>query len=112
MLAIKKELSELHNFITSAVAELKNVIVSLPMQGHPSTSETATPTLSNMETEVEPLTATTPDFSELIASLKHDIATKLDISDLIADLKSDMALLKSHPLFCHLKPINQHIPAT
>jgi len=112
LIAIKKELSELRNFITSAVAELKNVIISLPTQGHPSTNETETLTLSNMETEVEPPTATTSDLSDLIAGLKHDIATKLDISDLIVDLKSDIALIKSHPLFCNLKPINQHIPVT
>jgi len=112
LLAIKKELSELRNFITSAVAELKNVIVSLPTQCHPSTSETETLTSSHMETEVEPPTATTPDLSDLIAGLKHDIATKLDISDLIVDLKSDIALIKSHHLFCNFKPINQPIPVT
>jgi len=95
--------SDLHNFITSTVKELKNAIVSLPTQRNPSTSEMeTTPTSSNMETEVEHPTATTPDLLELITGLKNDIATKLDISDLIANLKSDIALIKSHNLFRNL----------
>jgi len=112
LLSIKSELADLRNFITSAVAELKNAIVSLPAPCHPSTSEMETSTSSKMETEVEHPTTTTPDFSDLIAGLKHDIATKLDISDLIADLKLDIALIKSHPLFCNLRPVNHHLPVT
>jgi len=107
LLAIKKELSELRNFITSAVAELKKAIVSLPTQCHPSPSETETPNLSNMETEVEPPTANTPALSDLIADLRHDIATKTDISDLIVELRSDIAIIKSHPIFRHLTSTNQ-----
>jgi len=83
-----------------------------PTQCHPYTSKMATSTLSHMETEVKTPTVTTTDLLDLIVGLNHDIATKLDISDLIVDLKLDIALIKSHPLFCNLQPINQHIPAT
>jgi len=99
--SLRTDLNSLRSLITTAVEQLKTEIASLLV----------TPASSNMETEtdeVEPPTATTPALSDLIADLKHDIATKLDISDLIVELKSDIALIKSHPLFCNLTPINQH----
>jgi len=98
--SLKTDLNSLRSLITTAVEQLKNDIASLLV----------TPASSKMETEAdeaEPPTSTTPALSDLFANLKHDIATKMDISDLIVKLKSDIALIKSHPLFCHLKPSNQ-----
>jgi len=103
--SLKTDLNSLRSLITTAVEQLKTEIASLH----------ATPASSNMETEVDavkPPTENTPDLSDLLADLKHDIATKLDISDLIVELKSDIALIKSHPLFSNLPPINQRIPGT
>ncbi len=136
--AIKTEINALKSMITEAVTQFKTAIASIPTvrsqsgamdtddaadqkapsndmnptQCHPYTSEMATSTLSHMETEVKTPTVTTTDLLDLIVGLNHDIATKLDISHLIVNLKSDIALIKSHPLFCNLQPINQHIPAT
>jgi len=100
--ALKNDLQSLRTLITTAVEQLKMEISSL--HANLATNE--------MEMDAEKSMTTTPDLSDLIAGLKHDITTKLDISNLIIDLKSDIALIKSHPLFCHLKPINQHIPVT
>jgi len=128
--ALKNDLQSLRTLITTAVEQLKMEILSLH----------ATPATNEMETDAENCVTTTPDLSDLIADLKHDIATttiemrakfqqqetlsdfiaglkhdiatKLDISNLIVNLKLDIALIKSHPLFCNLKPINQHIPMT
>jgi len=118
LLSLRAELQSLHTLISTAVTELKTDIqeaiqsLNTPPSKLTSNTETKTPTSSNMETEDEPSAATTPELSDLIVDLKHDIATKLDISDLVANLKSDIALIKSHPLFCNLKPINQQVPAT
>jgi len=110
--SLKNEIQTLRTLLTNTVDQIKSeiasVFASIPVK--PSTSNTETLTSSNMETEVE--SPTTTDLSDLIAGLKHDIATKLDISDLIIDLKSDIALIKSHPLFCNLRPINQQHPVT
>ncbi len=112
--SLKNEIQALRTLLTNTVEQIKSEIASVlaSIQVKPSTSDTETPTSSHMETEVESPSATTPDLSDLIAGLKHDIATKLDLSDLIIDLKSDIKLIKSHPLFCHLKPINPNIPMT
>jgi len=69
-----------------------------------------------METDSDHPTDQTPEIQELIADLKHDIATittkmRTKFAQ-IADLQSDIALIKSHPLFCNLKPINQRNPVT
>jgi len=116
MQSIRNEIQELRNLLTHTVEQIKLEIASIlpqvPSASTSSTKETNTPTTSNMETEVEPPTENTSDLSDLIAGLKNDIATKLDISDLILDLKWDLALIKSHPLFCHLKPIDRNIPVT
>jgi len=118
LLSLRAEPQSLCTLISTTVTELKTDIqeaiesLNTPPSKLTSNTETKTPTLSNMETEDEPPTTTTPELSDLIADLKHDIATKLDISDLVSDLKLDIALIKSHPLFCNLKPINKQVPAT
>jgi len=113
--SLKAEILSLCTIISEAVEQFKSAIASFPT---PSPTSSHAAMSSNMETdadqpnEVEPPTATTPDLSDLIAGLKNDIATRLDISNLIIELKYDIALIISHPLFCNLKPINQHIPVT
>ncbi len=113
--SMKAEILSLRTIISEAVEQFKSAIASFPT---PSPASSHAAMSSDMETdadqhnEVEPPTVTTTDLSDLIAGLKNDIATKLDISTLIIELKSDIAVIKSHPLFCHLKPPNQHIPVT
>jgi len=94
--SFRSELQSLRTLITTVVAQLKTDIASL----HNNQASTA------METDADHPTETTPTISELMADLKHDIAT------IIVDLKLDVATIKSHPLFCNLKPTNQHIPMT
>jgi len=107
--SLKNEIQALRTMLTQTVEQIKADIASIrTIAALPTESST----VRNMETDVEPTTVTPPDLSDLIAGLKQDIATKLDISDLIADLKSDIALIKSHPLFCNLRPIHQRIPTT
>jgi len=70
---LKTEISELQTIITSAVAQFKSAIASLPMQ--------CTSHSNNMETEHDHSTETnTPsqsihDIQDLVTDLKHDIAT-------------------------------------
>ncbi len=124
LLSLKTEIAQLKSTLLNAVEQIVKVVESLRVthQEPPNVTDTevgkSTYTVdnstehTNMETETENPPATTPDLSELIAGLKHDIATKMDITDLIVDLKSDIALIKSHPLFCNLKPIDKHTPPT
>jgi len=106
LMALKQDLQSLCTLITTAVTQLKMEIASLHV----------TPVSHAMETDSNHPTDQTPEIQELIADLKHDIATiaiemRTKFAQ-IADLQSDIALIKSHPLFCNLKPINQHIPVT
>ena len=108
LVSLKAEILSLRHIITEVVAQLKGVVASVPQINDP---PPATKASTAMEIEADTSLATQPTLSDLIAGLKNDITTKLDISDLLVDLKSDIALIKSHPLFCHLKP-NQPIPVT
>jgi len=101
---IKMELASLCTLITSAVEQMNNAVESFK----------ATPPVPTREMEIDDghSTEPTPETHELIAELKHDIATIALEMRLIVDLKLDIELIKSHNLFCHLKPINQHIPVT
>jgi len=104
--ALKQDLQSLRTLITTAVTQLKTEIASLHV----------TPVSHAMETDSDHPTDQTPEIQELIADLKHDIATiaiemRTKFAQ-IADLQSDIALIKSHPLFCNLRSINQQHPMT
>jgi len=109
LVALKQDLQSLRTFITTAVEQLTTDIASLHVT-HVAESFEVTPPAPTREMEIDDghSTEPTPETHELIAELRHDIATIAHEMRLIVDLKSDLALIKSHPLFCNLKPINQH----
>ncbi len=113
--ALKTEIDQLKTLIANAVEQITQAIVSIHITP-------CNPPTNAMDTEVSacPDTSTVTsnhqsnqlDLPVIIQELKHNITTQLDMSHLIVDIKSDLALIKSHPLFCNLRPINQHVPMT
>jgi len=92
LLSLKKELSNLRNFITSAVAELKSAIVSLPMQCNHSTSDMEIENGHNLENPNPSQPAV--DIQAIVQDLKHELAT----------ITQDIATITSHPIFnCNRK---------
>jgi len=130
MLSIKHELNQLKEAITMAVTQIKEAVADLvAAKGTTTTSVAITDTDQNMDQVPDDAIHTQLDIQSFISDLKHDLATVFQetrtvlqqqspvqmtlnptpqISDLLADLKSDIALIKSHPLFRTLAPINQH----
>jgi len=120
--SLKQEIADLRSIVTVAVEKIKSAIASNPTP-RTSTSndmDTATVMATNnpcqlhaMETDADQSpTATKSDISDYIADLKQDIATVAIEMRAIVDVKSDIALIKSHPLYRNLQPINQQIPVT
>jgi len=125
LLSLKTALTDLRTVIMAAVEQIKSAVASLlapciQSSGDMETEDAHPPTTYHshqthleiqMDADQSP-TATKSDISDFIADLKQDIATIAIEMQAIVDLKSDIALIKSHPLFCNLQPINQQILVT